>query len=185
MDLFTRAQKAGPDEILIGLGAAEMRRMVGTSALLMLCAVVFWHGFQRYVEFGGGLGLILISAAGVFLGLRFWKSSATRLELTPTELRESGGRRLVLVDDIVAVDRGVFGVIKPTNGFVLVTRGKMAAAALPGIWWRLGNRIGVGGLTGAGEGKAMAELLEEIVKRREGKGGTNLMQELFKQKRDD
>lgn len=129
--------------------------------------------------------MILISAAGAFLALRFWKSTATGLELTLTELRESGGRRLVLVDDIVAVERGAFGVIKPTNGFVLVIRGKMPAAAQPGIWWRLGKRIGVGGLTGAGEGKAMAELLEEIIKRREHKGTTNLMQKLFKQERND
>jgi len=116
MDLFTRSQNAGPDEVLIRLGPAEMRRIAGTSALLMLCAVVFWHGLERYDESGGGLGLILISAAGALLALRFWKSTATGLELTLIELRESGGRRLALVDDIVAVDRGAFGVIKPTNG---------------------------------------------------------------------
>ena len=36
----------------------------------------------------------------------------------------------------------------------------MPAAWTPGIWWRLGRRIGVGGLTG--EDAAMAELLEEL-----------------------
>ncbi|MCZ6663693.1 MAG: hypothetical protein O7B81_00130 [Gammaproteobacteria bacterium] len=53
-------------------------------------------------------------------------------------------------------------MIKPTNGFVVRARNSMPAAWTPGIWWRLGRRIGVGGLTGGGEGEAMAELLDEL-----------------------
>ncbi len=53
-------------------------------------------------------------------------------------------------------------MIKPTNGFVVRARNSMPAAWTPWIWWRLGRRIGVGGLTGGGEGEAMAELLDEL-----------------------
>jgi len=51
-------------------------------------------------------------------------------------------------------------MIKPTNGFVVRARNSMPAAWTPGIWWRLGRRIGVGRLTG--EGETMAELLDEL-----------------------
>ena len=51
-------------------------------------------------------------------------------------------------------------MIELTNGFVVRARNSMPAAWTPGIWWRMGRRIGVGGLTG--EGEAMAELLAEL-----------------------
>jgi hypothetical protein len=29
----------------------------------------------------------------------------------------------------------------------------------PGLWWRFGKRVGVGGVTPAGQGKAMADVI--------------------------
>lgn len=142
--------------------------MFGAGALFLLSVVVLWHGYNKYIDNGEGLLAILIALAGIYAALRFWQSTATGLELTPTELRQVNGRRLVMMADIVSVERTAFGIVKPTNGFVIVTRDKSAPAFLPGIWWRLGKLIGVGGLTGAGESKAMAELMQEMLKRRDG-----------------
>lgn len=167
MDLYSRLLDADPDEILIRVDASPLRRSIGAGALFLLCIVVLWHGYQKYSASGDGLGLILLALAGIYGALRFWQRSAIGLVLTPTELREAGGRRLVCVADIVAVERDAFGIIRPANGFVIVTRDSLPAAILPGIWWRFGKRIGVGGLTGAGEGKAMVELLQEMLKRRD------------------
>jgi len=167
VDLFTRSLEADPDEILIGVDASPIRRLIGVMALLALCAIVLWHGYQRYSDSGEGLITMLIALAGIYGALRFWQSSSIGLVLTPTELRETGGRQVVRVADITSVNREAFGIIKPTNGFVIVTRESLPAAISPGIWWRLGRRIGIGGLTGAGEGKAMAELLQEMLKWRQ------------------
>ena len=167
MDLFSRSLQAGPDEVLIGLNAAPARRMIGIGALILLCLVLLWHSYATYDQLSDGLVVILLALAGLYAAFRIWRSSRTGLELTPAELRESGGRQIVRVADIVKVEREALGIFKPTNGFVLVTREKMPAAGSPGIWWRFGKRVGVGGITGAGEGKAMAELLQEMVARQQ------------------
>ena len=168
MDLFTQSLEAGPDEVLIGLRASAGRRLIGIGALFLLCMIPLWHGYDNYSETGKGLTLNLLGLTGLFGALRIWQSSRTELELTPSELRETDGRQVVRVADIVKVDREAFGVLKPTNGFVIITRKSMPLVVSPGIWWRFGKRIGVGGLTGAGEGKAMAELLQDMLERRDG-----------------
>ena len=167
MSLFNRFLEAGPDEVVVGFGASPLRRVIGTGALLLLCAVFLRQGYDRYLETGGGVWLILLAAVGVYAALRFWHSSATGLELTPTELRDTRGRQLVRLDDIVSVNRDIFAMVKPTNGFVIETRDKLPGAFIPGIWWRYGRRIGIGGLTGPGEGKAVAELLQQMLNRRD------------------
>ena len=167
MDLFTRYLDAGPDEVLVSVKAEPARRLFGAGALFLLCVIVLWHGYKNYSLTDEGLVQIFLGLAGMFAALRFWRGSDNGLELTPTELRETRGRQIVRITDIVAVQREAFGIIKPTNGFVIVTREKLPAAISPGIWWRLGRRIGVGGLTGGGEGRAMVELLQEMLKRRE------------------
>ena len=167
MDLFSRMLEAGPDEVLFGLYASPLRRLIGTGTLALLCLVVLNYGYEKFITGGGGLLPILLALAGLYGALRFWQASRTGLELTPSELRESGGRRIARVEDIVSVEREAFAVIKPANGFVIATRESQPAAMLPGIWWRLGKRIGIGGLTGAGEGKAMVELLRELIRRRD------------------
>lgn len=167
MDLFTRSLKAGPDEVLIGLRASTGRRLIGIGALLLLCMIPLWHGYDNDIGTDKRLALIVLGLAGLFGAMRIWQSSRVELELTPSELRESGGRQIVRVADIVKIDREAFEILKPTNGFVIVTRESMPLVVSPGIWWRFGKRIGVGGFTGAGEGKAMAELLQEMLKRRD------------------
>lgn len=159
MDLLTRLQQADPDDILIGIGGSLLRRVVGTGAIGLIGTSFLWHGYQQLIATGEGLPLILLAVAGFYGAQRFWRSSATGLVLTPTELRDTRGRQIVRVADIVAVNRDTFAMIKPTNGFVIAVRDKLPATISPGIWWRLGKRIGIGGLIGAGEGKAMAELL--------------------------
>jgi len=142
--------------------------MFGAGALFLLCVVVMWHGYHKFADSGDGLIPIALALAGIYGALRFWQATATGLELTLTELREAGGRQVVMMEEVVSVERTAFGIVKPTNGFVIVTRSKSTSTILPGIWWRFGKLIGVGGLTGQGEGKAMAELMQELIKRRQG-----------------
>jgi hypothetical protein len=60
------------------------------------------------------------------------------------------------MDGIRSVERGAFA-FKPSHGFTLVMKEKQPRAWAPGLWWRLGRRVGVGGVTSAGQTKFMAE----------------------------
>ena len=48
------------------------------------------------------------------------------------------------------------------------TTAKGPAAWQPGLWWRLGNRIGVGGMTPGSQAKAMAEIIAIKLAQRDG-----------------
>ena len=94
------------------------------------------------------------------------RASKLELILTADEVIDSQGRVLARVEDIVAVSRGAMA-LKPSNGFTIVTRSMAPRAYVPGIWWRMGNRVGVGGITSAGETKFMAEQIALMLKRRD------------------
>ena len=66
-----------------------------------------------------------------------------------------------------SVDRGLFA-FKPSNGFVVVLSQGGWRGWAPGLWWRLGRRLGVGGVTSAAQAKAMAEILSIEIARRDG-----------------
>ncbi|HAR51528.1 MAG TPA: hypothetical protein DCS45_06565, partial [Roseovarius nubinhibens] len=48
---------------------------------------------------------------------------------------------------------------KPSNGFIVILKEAQKPRWEPGMWWRLGRRVGIGGVTGAAEAKAMAEVI--------------------------
>jgi hypothetical protein len=87
------------------------------------------------------------------------------LVLTERELRDSAGTVLARVEDMVSVDRGLFA-FKPSNGFLLMTATRAERAWRPGLWWRFGRRIGVGGLAPARQTRAMAEIIATMIARR-------------------
>lgn len=165
MDLFTRALQADPDEVIFQLHPSPVRRYLGVASLALVSAVALRLGLESEASDGGRMLLMLIGALGFYANYRFWKSTHDGLELTPTELRETGGRRVMAVADIRAIERELFGVIRPTNGFVIAHHGRYPSGFKPGLWWRIGGRVGIGGLTPSGEGKAMAELLLSLVDR--------------------
>ena len=84
------------------------------------------------------------------------------LELTELELRDTTGRRIVAVADIRGVDRGALA-FKPSQGFLIRTHAPQPRGWAPGLWWRLGRSVGIGGVTRAGEGKYMAETLQALL----------------------
>ena len=135
--------------------------------------------FAYGVQFGLGALLIYLTLVQppafhwmvfmlVFGILMLWQAERMRratqviLELTETELRDSTGTVLARIDEIDSVNRGVFA-LKPSNGFTLVLDNKKRRAWLPGLWWRFGRRVGVGGVTNAGQSKFMAERISMMI----------------------
>lgn len=147
-------------EILAVLQASQPRRVL---AVAMLAAL---GGLLIYLALTGGFPglavpalLILLGAAVLFLAQRILSATAGRLELTREALRDSRGEIVARVDEVAAVERGLFA-FKPSNGFLVRTDRSLGARWRPGLWWRAGRRIGIGGVTPGPQGKVMAELLQ-------------------------
>lgn len=86
------------------------------------------------------------------------------IELTPTELRDGDGTVIARVADIEALDRGVFA-FKPSNGFLLRTAAGTQDGNVwrPGLWWRIGRRVGIGGMTPGSQTKFMSEIISAMM----------------------
>lgn len=109
--------------------------------------------------------LIAVGAAALWLAHRLYLATEHRIELTRTEIRASSGERIALVADVEGLDRGVFA-FKPSNGFLIRVKTPGSRVWQPGMWWRLGRRIGVGGVTPGSQTKAMAEILSALMAER-------------------
>ncbi|WP_460274934.1 hypothetical protein [Celeribacter sp. ULVN23_4] len=107
----------------------------------------------------GWMAMLLVMAVAVlWIAWRLWQASGVRLVLSEEALMEEGGRVLCRLDDIDKVERGTFA-FKPSNGFLIRLKTPGERVWAPGLWWRFGKRIGVGGVTPAGQGKAMADVI--------------------------
>jgi hypothetical protein len=89
------------------------------------------------------------------------------LELTREELREEGGRVLARIDEITTVDRGFFA-FKPAAGFRLSLAERRPTVYAPGLWWRRGRMVMVGGVTSGAQSKAVADLISIRIAQKRG-----------------
>jgi len=154
-----------------------------TAALLRLAASPARRGFAYAVLAGFGaflIGLALwqppaagwlvvlvgMGAGSIYLAERLRRATELALVLTEAGLADSAGRLIAPLDQIGSVSRGTFAM-KPSNGFTLVMKRRVARGWAPGLWWSLGNRIGVGGVTAAAPAKLMAEQIAAMIARRE------------------
>ncbi|MWD27281.1 hypothetical protein E0K89_007330 [Aquicoccus sp. SCR17] len=149
-------------EILAVLEASQPRRVMAVAMLVVLGALLI------YLALAGGLAgpvyplmLALMGAVALWLSVRIWQATSRRLELTREALRESGGEIVVRVEEVAGVERGAFA-FKPSNGFVIRMTDRGERRWRPGLWWRTGRRIGIGGVTPGPQGKVMAELLQAL-----------------------
>jgi hypothetical protein len=162
---MTEAERPA-DAVLAELRPSLPRRLFGVVILAALGLSLLWIALQ-----GGSIGvgwlifLVLAGGLSIWLAVRLWQETGTGLVLTASVLRADDGQVIVDVADLYSVDRGVFA-FKPAGGFTLVTRTPLQRGWAPGLWWRLGRRIGVGGVTHKHEGRYMADVLSEMIARR-------------------
>ncbi|SFP71742.1 hypothetical protein [Tranquillimonas alkanivorans] len=149
-------------DVLARLRPSAPRRVFGTGVLALLGVLLAWLALTTDPAMGWRIALLAISAAALWLAVRLWQATAGAVELTAEGLRDTDGTPIAPLAAIEGLDRGAFA-FKPSNGFLvrLDTPGPRAWA--PGLWWRLGRRVGIGGVTSASEAKFMAELLSGMV----------------------
>ena len=154
------------NEVLATVRASMGRRMLGIVSLGMLGFLVIYIAFSRPPSLGWQAFLLVVGVASLWCMEAMRRATASAVELTPTELRDADGTVIALVDDIVGMDRGFFA-FKPSNGFLLKTKTKAGRAWRPGLWWQMGRRIGIGGMTPGSQTKFMSEVLAAMMVSRE------------------
>lgn len=154
------------NEVLAVVRASMGRRILGLSSLSLLGFLLIYVAFSQSPSLLGQIFLIAVGAGSLWLADAMRRSTASHVELTPLMLRDGDGTVIARIDDIVSMDRGVFA-FKPSNGFLLKTNPQKGRQWRPGLWWRFGRRIGIGGMTPGHQTKFMSELLSALMAKRD------------------
>ncbi len=163
------AQTQNPSEVLEVIDPKPARRGAAVGAMGMLGMILLYLAAAHPPRDLAWLVFLLAVGAGcLYLSWRMWVVTGVRLELTRQELREEGGRVLCSIEEIASVDRGFFA-FKPASGFLIrlkeeSTRGGVYA---PGLWWRRGKTIMVGGVTSRAQSKSVADLITVLLVERD------------------
>ena len=154
------------DQVLASIEASAPRRGLGVVVLGSLGAMLIYLAFAAPpAGFGLQIMLIVLGIGALWLTDRMRRATAVRIELTETELRTSDGVLLARADQFVSIDRGAFA-FKPSHGFTLKMSAKASAAWQPGMYWRFGKRLGVGGVTPGAQTKMMSDMIAAMIMER-------------------
>lgn len=140
--------KASAPRRVIGAGA-----MIGLGGLMLYLALATPPANPVWLVFLIGCGLFALWLAQVL-----WISTSRELILTDDALRDDQGKLVAQIDQIEKVDRGAFAM-KPSNGFVIFLKEPAPRAWFPGLWWRLGKRVAIGGVTSGAQTKPVADII--------------------------
>ncbi len=143
------------------------RRTFGLIVQLMLGGILLWLAvFHPPASLFWRLFLIALGLGALILGQRGWRGSADALVLDAEGLRMADGTPVAPLDNIASVDRTLFS-FKPSNGFLIRLRTPIGRAWVPGMWWRIGCRVGIGGVTSGADTKIVADALSFMVAERD------------------
>ena len=152
-------QNPQDNEILATVMPSPARRVVGVAMLVLLGGLLIYLAFITPSE-----SILWRLVFLIFGGLALWvagkmrKATANGVVLTRDGLFSTDGKMLLAIGDMHAVVRGTFA-LKPSNGFSVIANTRLTRGWAPGVWWRYGKRMGVGGVTAASQAKFMAEIL--------------------------
>lgn len=148
-----------PEDTIAIISPSPVRRFISVSILTLLGGILIYLAFTTVAA--GMLWQAIVAALGIgaiIAGDRLRRATSLSILMTNDALTDSSGRQICRLEDIAGIDRGAFA-FKPANGFLLRLNGKSPRAWAPGLWWRFGRRVGVGGATPSGQGKFMAEAI--------------------------
>lgn len=149
----------GQQEIYARITPSTPRRVFAVGVLGGLGVLLELLAFLRPpASFPLQMLLVLLGVVALVGCVRMLNATSRGLVLSDAGLSDTEGRLVAALDTIEKVERGVFA-FKPSNGFVLLLKSPMPRAWEPGLWWRLGRRVGVGGVISGAEGRQMADLI--------------------------
>lgn len=153
--------------VLATLHTSAPRRILGVGILLSLGVILVYLAFTMPTG-AAQIFMLGIGAVALFVAMKLRAAGMLVLELTETEFRVKDGPVLAAVANMQKIERGAFA-FKPSNGFLLSRIEAGPRLWVPGLYWSMGRRIGVGGMTGAPQTKAMAEAIAGLIAARDAK----------------
>ena len=145
------------DTILATLSPAPARRWVSTGLIFALAVIFLTLAATSPVAGPVQRALLaVLGLASLWVATLSLRGQGRSLVLTETVLMDSQGAILAHVDEMKSVDRGAFA-FKPSNGFMLRLTGAQPRAWVPGLYWRIGDRLAIGGATNPAETRNMAD----------------------------
>lgn len=151
------------DRPLVTLRPSPPRLWFSVGSIGLLGGLMLWIALAHPPAELGWRAVLLLGGGGALWGA--WRIVGLKdraLVLTEAALVDSRHGEICRIEDVARVNRGVFAA-KPARGFVLSVSGARGRHWVPGLWWRMGRSVGVGGMTGAAETKLMAEMIEAMV----------------------
>ncbi|MEP1766231.1 MAG: hypothetical protein ABJJ53_06255 [Sulfitobacter sp.] len=155
-----------PEEVLAVARPSAGRRLLGIGSLGFLGFLVIYLAIVEQPGLGWRLFLLALGVFVLLMTDKMRRATASYIELTPLVVRDHDGTIIARIEEIDGLDRGFFA-FKPSNGFLMHTENKAPNEWRPGMWWRIGRRIGVGGMTPAHHTKQMSEILAIMIAQRE------------------
>ena len=152
--------------ILATVGASPARRIFAYGVIFGLGALLIYTTLVQPPALGWLIFMLAFGGSMIVLAEKLRRATTSLLYLTEEGLCDEHGKVLATFDQMVSISRGAFAM-KPSNGFTLVLSERVPRAWAPGLWWRLGRRVGVGGVTSAGQTKFMAEQIAQRISARD------------------
>ena len=110
----------------------------------------------------------------VFFGLwfiRFLKRySKIGFLINQSGLFNIDGSVICKIDDIERIDVSPY-TFKSANGFIVILKTKSSFKSIPGLYWRLGKRLSIGGLVSKNESKFLSQTLLSFFEENKNKPG--------------
>ena len=153
------------ESVIARLKASPIRRGFGLCVMMLLGFLLLYLTVTIEAGFVHKLFLVGVAAAVLWMARTMQRGTRGHIELRETGLYFEDGRILAAMDDILRVERGVFA-FKPSNGFVVTLQNKTERAWIPGLYWKFGTRVGIGGVTAPSEAKFMSDSLAVLLKAR-------------------
>jgi len=147
------------EQVLAEITPSPGRRAIALLLLLALGVVMIYVALTSAAIGIPLQAVFLLSGIGALVLVSALRSATARsLRLTEAGIADSRGRVLCAMSEIAAVERGAFA-FKPSNGFALRLKSPAPRGWAPGLWWRFGRRLGVGGIVSSSQAKFMADMI--------------------------
>lgn len=147
------------DDMVAQITPSPLRRAIAIGILATLGGMLIYLALSRPpAALVWQVFLLLTGGLVLYLAEQVRRATALTIELSDGRIVDSSGRELCRLDEIESVERGAFA-FKPSNGFLIRLKSRKPGIWAPGLWWRTGRRIGVGGVTPASQAKFMSDLI--------------------------
>jgi len=147
-----------PDEsgVLAVVEASKGRRMAACGIIYILGLLLIYIALSDPPALPLLLAVLALGIGAIALAEALRRTALPDILLTEDAIATRDGQIIAQIDNIISVDRGAFA-FKPSNGFTLKLKAKQPRGWAPGLWWRFGRYVGVGGAVSAGQTKFMAD----------------------------